>query len=158
MTTELSKPISFDMSLDDIDDLPQFKTFPSGAYHVVLTDGIVRKEVGTPPKDCAEASMTLVSIEELTEVLPNANAIVAGDADEPPKVGDVMTLLFQLTNETGAGFFKEFLKPIAAHNGTKNIQENVDKSKGLHLMVIIKRTWNKDKERFFGNAKQVAVL
>lgn len=153
MSTETKKPVSFDMSLDDIDDLPQFLTFPSGAYHVVLVEGILQKDVNNKP--CAEAAMTLAEITELSEVLPSPHAT---GPDEQPKVGDVMSTLFQLDNETGAGLFKEFLKPIAAHCGERQVQAICDKSKGLHLMVVIKRTWNKDKERFFGNVKQVAVI
>ena len=92
---------------------------------------------------------------ELTEALPSPHAT---DPDEPPKVGDIMTQLYQLDNEYGAGLFKEFLKPLAAHTGEKQVQAIVDKSKGLHLLVVIKRTWNKEKDRFFGTIKQVSVL
>lgn len=153
MTDSTKAPVTFDMSLDDIDDLPSFKTFPSGAYHVMLAAGIICKDVNN--KDCAEIAMTLVKVEEITEVLPHPNA--EGE-DKEPAAGDVMTTLFQLDNATGAGLFKEFLKPLAAHTGERNIQAICDKSKGLELMVVIKRTWNKDKDRFFGNLKQVAVL
>jgi hypothetical protein len=94
-------------------------------------------------------------VQEITEVLPHPEAT---GPDEEPKVGDIMTSAYMLDNEFGAGSFKEFLKPLASHLGLSNVREISTNSKGMDLIVVVKRTWNKEKERFYGNVKQVAVL
>lgn len=144
----LEIPLSMDMSLDDIEDLPGFVVFPSGAYQVSLEEGLVKKDINEHP--AMECAMKLVETLEMTEPLK--------ENEVAPAVGDVCTISFMLDNKFGVGKFKEFLTPIGTRLGLKNIGEIAAQTKGLQLMVVIKRTYDKDKDRHYANVKKVEVL
>lgn len=143
--------VDLDSSLDDIDDLPGFASFPTGAFLVTLVKGFELKTINNG--QCIEMAMTLKSVEELLE--ENLD-----EGENPPKPGDIATQLFQLTNEVGAGLFKQAAKPIKEATGAETIREIIVASKGLELLVTIKRTrGKKDKEgRNFMSLTQVAVV
>lgn len=147
MTTQQAAVINMDMSLDEIEDLPGFITFPSGAYRVTLKEGFEEKKINEHP--AIEMAMTLEEILELTDPVPE---------EEQPKIGDVCTSSFMLDNKFGAGNLKEVLRPISAALGVSKLGEIVAGSKGLQLMVVIKRTYDKEKDRHYANVKQVQVL
>lgn len=153
MTTEKSKgaldtPLSLDTALDDIEDLPGFVVFPSGAYSVVLEEGMSEKAINEHP--ALEVPMKLVEVLEMTEQL--------GEGETAPMVGDVCTISFMLDNKFGVGKMKEFVGPISKKLGLRTVAEVIAQSKGLVLMVIIKRTYDRDKDRYYANFKKVVLL
>lgn len=136
------------MTLDDIADLPAFGNWPSGAYHVRLDDGIESKNVNDKPvRSC---NVVLVAALEISGQLD------AGEAE--PKPGDTEGFMWQMDNEMGRGFYKQFLAPIGEKLGTKSIAEIQSGCKGLELMIVQKRTFNAVKDRHFVQLKKVAVL
>jgi len=145
---KLDQPLSLDTPLDDIEDLPGFVVFPTGAYSVVLEEGMNEKEINDQP--ALEVPMKLVEILEMTEVLKEGEA--------PPMVGDVCTISFMLDNKFGVGKMKEFLSPSAKALNVRTIAEVRDQSKGLALMVVIKRTYDDKKDRHYANFKKVSLL
>lgn len=139
--------MSATMSLDDIDDLPGFNVFPSGAYSVCLIEGIVDKKIGEHP--ASEIQMKLVETLEISQPVPEA---------ELPKVGDICSTAYMRDNPTGMGKLKEFLVPLGVKLGTKVIAEIVAQSKGMNVMVVINRTHDAVKDRYYANIKKVVVL
>jgi hypothetical protein len=118
-------------TLDDIDDLPGFAVFPSGAYLVELHEGLQRKAIaGHPAVECA---MKLLEVKEL------ANA--AADEANKPKLGDICTAAYMLDNTTGQGFLKDnLLKPIGAKLGLVKNSEIIAASKGIQALVVMTKT------------------
>lgn len=149
--------VDLDMDLDDIDDLPTFACFPTGAYMVVLAEGIVDKNINEHP--AFSVPMTLKEILELHPENLEKNEATE-EMEEMPKIGDIATVAFMRDNEVGAGFFKEFAKPIAKHLGTSNIRAIIDQSKGLELMVVLKREAGKKEnaDRRYQKFVKVAVV
>ena len=129
-----------DGSLDDIEDLPGFLAFPTGAYHVKLDKGLVKKEINKHP--AVEMAMTCVEVKELSN---------PEDAENAPKVGDICSTAFMLDNETGRGFLKIVLKAIGERCGTKNTAEILNASIGLEAIVVVKKTVDKEKGKEYAN-------
>jgi hypothetical protein len=141
-------PVTLDMSLDDVEDLPGFVVPLSGVYHVVLDNGIEQKEINEHP--ALQVEMKIVEAAEISET-PN-------DGETIPKAGDVFTLAWLLDNKFGVGTLKQFLVPLGEHLGTRQIGAIVEQSKGLNLMVVVKRVYNKDKDRHYPQLKKVVVV
>lgn len=143
-----------DAVLDDIDDLPGFATFPTGAYSVTLADGFQRKKINE--HDALEMAMTLNEILELTpESLDNHED---GEEEKPPMIGDICTASFMLDNKFGVQKLKDAIPEIKKVIGSSKISDLCSMTKGMKLMVIVKRTFDKDKDRFYSNIKKVSVL
>lgn len=122
-----------DGTLDDIEDLPSYIAWPTGAYRVLLKEGFKQKIINDKPA----YTLKLVNL----EVLEIANAAEAGEA---PKEQDETEVKFGLDTETGRGFFKEAIKPFieflqlsATQPGA--VRAAVDASKGVEAVVIMKR-------------------
>lgn len=139
--------VNLDGNLDDIDDLPSFAVWPTGAYHIKLVDGLVQKEIGG--HKAVEMNMTLVAIMELATTVAE---------EDKPKVGDTCNSAFMLDNAIGAGKFKEVLKPLGEKLGTKVPSAIMSGCKGMDLVVTIAKTHDKDKDRDYCNIKALAVL
>lgn len=144
--------VTNDFLLDDIEDMPAFLTLPSGAYHVKLEEGIVEKKIPMQGEDvdCFEAAMTVVETLEMTDKL--------GEDEKTPKQGDIASMLYNRTNKFGMGNFKDFVRPIAERFGVRTVGEIVSNSKGVELMIIVKRTYNKDRDRHNMQIKKVALI
>lgn len=149
--------VDLDMDLDDIDDLPTFACFPTGAYLVVLEKGIEDKKINEHPAFSVE--MTLKEIMELNPENLEKNEATE-EIEEMPKIGSVATVAFMRDNEIGAGFFKEFAKPLAKHLGTSKIRDIIDGSKALELMVVLKRERGKKEnaDKHYQKFVKVAVV
>lgn len=143
-------PISLDTTLDDIEDLPQFLVFPTGAYVVQLIQGMEEKDVG----EHKAITVNLTLTQEPTELDPK----MLNKGEEPPKMGDVASLMFMMDNKFGAGQLKNFCAPLAEHFNTKSLREIVENSKGLDLVVVLQRTYNKEDGKFYQRFSKVAVL
>lgn len=144
----LEKPVDDMSTLDDIEDLPAFAIFPSGAYHIELKEGLVNKEINKHP--AVEMEMTLIETLELTEQL--------SPDEKAPQPGDVCTVSFMKDNKIGAGKLKEVLLVLADKLGTKVVGELMKQSKGMHLVVVIFREYDKVKDRHYGKIKKIAVM
>jgi len=150
MTTEQTAALDFsvlDGELDDIEDLPGFGAYPSGAYVVDLVKGLVRKAIAKHP--AVEMEMTLVEVKELAN--PEGDDVV-------PEVGDVCSTAFMLDNEIGRGFLKLVLKPISEALGIRNNNELLAASKGIRALVVIKKTHDDKKDRDYANLVSFAVM
>lgn len=148
MTEQTFNPVGMDASLDDIEDLPVFRAFPSGAYRVLLEKGIEQKIVNEKP--AFDMAMTLKEIIELKDKnTPESNI---------PKPGDVASLLFMCDNPIGAGKLKQVLKPIQEHFNTgSKVGEIVAVTKGIELIVVLKYSHDKDKDKEYNNIVELAV-
>lgn len=145
-------PVDLDATLDDIDDLPGFVSFPTGAYVVTLAKGFESKKIGEHP--ALEMAMTLKEIMEL----PEGNL----DAGETmPKPGDIATQVFMMDNEYGAGNFKEMAKPIKEMlGGNPSIRAIMEASKGVDMMIVVKRRPGKGEQegKNFMSITKIALI
>lgn len=148
------KAVTLDMSLDDIDDLPQYLQPPTGSYIMVLEDGIVEKEIQQEGKESIPVFEAALKIKIVGEIDKSS----LDEDEEMPKPGDTFTMTFNRTNQFGMGNFKEFLKPIAKKLGQTNIGVIMGASKGLEVAVIIARTFNKKRQQNYSRVKKLEVL
>lgn len=129
--------ISLDSSMDDIDDLPSFLVFQSGA-HVVLFENWEQKKV--KDENWININLKHISTEEETE--PCAEY-------DKAKPGDVQTMGHSQTNSYAMGALKEFLKPIAAKFGIDMaaagaLRAALDAGKGSQLLIVQSKVPAKD--------------
>lgn len=134
-------------SLDDIEDLPAFAVFRSGAYVVSFPDGLVRKKINNKP--AVELKCVCVEVKELSN---------PEEADKAPKVGDQGGFLFMVDNETGRGFLKLVLKAYAEKIGTKSAAEAEAAVKGTQALVVVKWSEDKSKGKEYMNLVKIAPL
>ena len=145
-------PISLDMSLDAIEDLPQFVTLPTGAYLARLEKGIISKDI--PTQNGAQPVFELpFTVVEVLEIDPKN----LDEGEEAPKPGDISSFVFQRDNTFGMGLFKAVVTPIAKQLGTNQIGALLEGSKGMECGLIITRTFNKDKQRHYAQIKKLTV-
>lgn len=133
-----------DMTLDDLEDLPEFAVFPAGAHRALVT--LEKKDVGSKP--AIEMSMKLVEHLEL------ANPA----ADEPLPEGSVSNTLFFLDNEFGRGKLKKICAVLGASLGTGNIGEIIEQTVDLDCAVITAvQVDKKDPDKKYCNVKELTV-
>jgi hypothetical protein len=149
----LQEEFDLDMSLDDVEDLPGFAIFPTGAYLVSIDEIPERKEIdgaNGAKQPILEVKLRLEEIVEMSET--------DVDPDDMPKINDVNTISFQLKNRYGIEAMKKFLLPIGKHLGTPVPKDIIGGMKGLKLAIAAKRTYNKDKDRHYSKIKKVAIV
>lgn len=139
MTDQNFTPITMDMSLDDIGDVPNFDKWPTGAYLIGLEDGIVEKTLNDT--NYLSAEFTLMG--EPQEIRLHGSQTV-------PKMGDKMDNLFDMSNPYGAANYKKLAGPIQQATGAKTIREINENSKGLLLLVVVSSAFNKKKSDELG--------
>lgn len=133
-----------DSTLDDLDDLPEFKNFNPGVHRVLATFTI--KEVNK--KDVIELSLKGLETLELTN-----------PTDDPIKEGDSCSMIFMLDNEFGVGNFKRLATPIAAALGTTTNRETVEQCNDVECLIVTSlRADKNDKDRFYLNVKELNVV
>ena len=150
MANQQNKNLDFSIlsgSLDDIEDLPGFNVFPSGAYHVLLAKGLIQKAIGEHP--AVEMEMTCAEVLELSD--PET-------APDAPKVGDTCSTAFMIDNEIGRGKLKEVFKAISEKTGSKSNAELMAAAAGLTCKVVIKKTHDDSKDRDYANITSFAVV
>lgn len=142
--------VSLDSTLDDIETLPGFSTWPTGVYHVGVDDGFEEKDVNG--KKAMTLNVRLMTVEQI--VRENLEA-----GEEEPKPGDITGFMWMMQNKFGASSMKDFMKPIGENMGTTRLREIVENSKGIELMLVIaRRRDRKDKETWRMQAKRVVVV
>ena len=146
----LDNEVDDNFSLDDIEDMPGFVMPPTGVYTVVLEKGILDKVINED--NYFEVAMTIKSVDELDD----KNL----DADETaPKEGDIASTIFGRNNKYAMNNFKaSFGRAIAEKFEVKTIGAIKEKSVGLEMMVVIKRTFDKKRERHNIEIKRAVVL
>lgn len=144
----LDKAIDLDMSIDDIEDLPSFVTPPTGAYTLDIVS-VEKKEIGEHP--ALEFKFTILQV---TEMDPEG----LDEGEQPPKEGDQFSLPYMLDNRFGVGTMKELLKPFKEKLGTSNLGELAKQMPGMKILMVLKRTFDKKKDKHYSKAKQVAIL
>jgi hypothetical protein len=138
---QLDQVIDDDFILDEIADLPGFITPPTGAYLCLLPKGIEEKSLKNKSGEEDKYYDAPLTIKEIVEL--NQGNLEEGE--EPPKAGDMFNILFKRDNEYGMGNFKLFAKSIAEKFGCRTVGQIRENSKGLEMLLILKRRNGKDK-------------
>ena len=133
----------FDVSLDDIADLPEFMVFPAGAHRCTIS--FESKKIGTHP--ALEAKLTLLETVELVD-----------PTDAIPAVGSESSVAYMLDNEYGKGKMKKMLKPLAELFGTSRISELLDAANGTEVLVVTKQRQNEKKTATYMDIVTLQVI
>lgn len=150
----LDAEIDDDFLLDDIEDLPAYTVLPTGAWLVTLDKGIEDKELKDSKGVVKKFFDVPLTVVECVEMSPEA----LSEGEAMPKAGDISNLLFDRKHKMGMGAFKEFFRPVAQQFHCKSVAELKAVVSGLQLMVVVKRTYNADKDRFNMRVKRVEVV
>ena len=147
--TELNDTTSIDdlldATLDDLEDLPEFKPFPVGAHKVLIT--LELKEIVN--KQAVELNMVAIETLELAHQAQ----------DEPLKQGDSTSLAFFMDNEFGRGALKKVSIPLAEALGTNTIRELIEACKYVECLVVTSLRKDKnDPDKFYTNIKELSVV
>lgn len=133
-----------DLTLDDLEDLPSFGSFPPGAYRVLATLG--SKTVNDKP--AVELSLKMVEVIELSTA-----------SDEAPAAGDQASTLFFTDNEIGRGKLKECAVVFAELVGSRNLRAIIEGVTDIECVVFTTYSKNKnDPDSPYMNVKEIQVV
>lgn len=145
-TTEV-KEFDLDGMMDDLADLASFDAWPTGAY-LCHYDGWERKKISE--HDVITRNLILDEVKKIDEDL-NIPHPETGEAQTQPKAGDACGDMYMVDIATGQGFFKKnVMAPLEKKFGPGTIRNQLEAGKGKPMLIIYKRTWNKDKARYYG--------
>lgn len=144
-----------DRNLDDLADLPEFKTPDTGIYK--LTVWAEPKVIND--KGAVIAKCTIVELVELADsTIPE---------EQRSKPGDKFDVAFMLQdnsgekNDLGEGRLKDFVKPFAAHFGTQNVRAIVagmNEANAVAITAQVQKVQRKsDKEKFDARIKDITI-
>ena len=134
-----------DATLDDLEDLPTYNTYPPGAHKVTAT--LESKNVSG--KDAIELSFKYLEPIEL-----------AGSDSVSPNAGDESSTLFFLDNEYGRGNLKEALKSFLefAGEGSTN-RQIIEAVTDVECVILTSYGKNKnDPDKPYLNVKEIQVI
>lgn len=133
-----------DSTLDDIDDLPEFKTYPAGA-HVV---GASFKLDKMGDIDVIRLNFVYKEVAEL-----------ANSQDEAPKAGDLSGAMFMLNHELGLGSFKKAALPFQEALGLGTLREIIEGVQDVECLISTTvRIDKKDSDKTYLNIKSIQVV
>jgi hypothetical protein len=133
-----------DATLDDLEDLPEFKPFAPGAHRVLAT--MEEKEING--KQAIELSFKMMETLEL-----------ADPQDEAPKEGDTSNTMFMLDNEYGRGNLKKCGKPFGDALGLTTLREIVEGVKEVECVIITSvRPDKNDPDKKYLQVKEIQVV
>jgi hypothetical protein len=134
-----------DATLDDLEDLPTYNTYPPGGHKVSAT--LEAKQINS--KDAIELSFKYIEVVELEGT----------DAVEP-KAGDESSTLFFLDNEYGRGNLKEALKAFLEFVGEGSTNRQIIEAvKDVECVILTSYGKNKnDPDKPYLNVKEIHVL
>jgi hypothetical protein len=133
-----------DATLDDLEDLPEYKTYPPGAHKVLATMG--SKEINKKPA----VELSFKYIEEVE--LEGTDAVA-------PSAGDESSTLFFLDNEYGRGNLKAALKSFQEFTGGTTNREIVEGVKDVECVILTSYGKNKnDVDKPYLNVKEIHVV
>ena len=134
-----------DSTLDDLEDLPEFKAFPPGVHKVLISLDL--KEVND--KQCVEMEMKALETVELAE--PTKDTVL--------KEGDSCNILFMLDNEFGRGKLKAVATPLGEALDTSVLREVIEQAKGVECLVVTSLRKDKnDPDKKYTNVKELQVV
>lgn len=117
-----------DASLDDMNDMPEWKNFPPGAYTVKPSIKMESKK--NTKTGITETHITvgakLIAVKELAD--PN---------DTAPEVGAETQVRYTWENEYGQGGLKNLLKPVAAATSMTKVPELLDAINTADSLVLV---------------------
>lgn len=140
-----------DGTLDDIADLPEFKPFPVGVHQIKIFWELKDKD-NKPLVINKHPTIKLKCVAVKTVELP------AGSEDAPLNEGDETAILFMMDNEMGQGQFKNVLKELAAHFGTKTNRDTLEKSEGCECLAVFSQRPNKEKTKMYNGIDTIKVI
>lgn len=128
-----------DRNLDDIADLPEFKTFHAGAHKVVINwkSKKIQKTVDGAKKEVPHLELTLTMVETMEHADSKSN-------DDPAKAGDKCSTVYDLTNENAMGALKKATANLGVHLGSTNVRDIVRGTDGFEVVAVT--TQRKDKD------------
>ena len=142
---EVNRETEFDLdsTLDDIEDLPTFGAWPTGAYVVTL-----HQEEKTPNEKmgkCIEVKFKHLETAELGDRKVD---------DLEPKVGDESTQLVSLKNNVALGAWKKnVMAPLEEKFGKGSARKVIETSNGCKCLVVLAKT-----EKGYQQIKMLKVL
>jgi hypothetical protein len=140
-----------DETLDDLEDLPEFKPYPAGAHQCLAT--FSTKEIN------GNAAIELGF--KLVETLEFANPQEATNENGEPstKQGDTASTMFMLNNEFGRGNLKKCATPFGEALGLPTIRDIVNEVQDIECVILTSiRTDKNDKDKHYLNVKEIQVL
>lgn len=132
-----------DATLDDLEDLPEFKVFPNGAH--ICTISFEEKKVNDHPS--VEVKLRAQETVEL-----------ASSDDEPLAPGDEGSVLYMLDNEFGQGGLKALLRPLQEATGEVKTRDILNAANGMTVKVVTKKRQNKDKTATYLSITSLQVV
>lgn len=129
---DVNRETEFDLdsTLDDIEDLPTFGAWPTGAYIVTLSQS--EKTPNEKMGKCIEVKFTHISTAEL------------GDKkieDIEPKPGDESTQLVSLKNNAALNPWKKnVMAPLEEKFGKGPARKTIAASNGCQCLVVLAKT------------------
>lgn len=133
-----------DVTLDDLEDLPEFKPFPAGAHRALAS--FEQKEING--KTAVE--LTLKLLETIEQSDPQ---------EEASKPGDSCSTAFMLDNEYGRGNLKKCATPFGAALGFSSIREIIEGVKEVECVVVTSvRKDKNDPDKKYLNIKEIQVV
>ena len=121
-----------DGEIDDLDDLPSYITFPTGAYVINAPKGMVIKKINE--KDSISFEMHIVEVLDV-----KAKALL--EDEEMPKPGDIGNTLYMLDNEFGIGNLKKVLVAIRkAYPHLNGVRDALAASEGENFGIVVSRS------------------
>jgi hypothetical protein len=136
-----------DGTLDDLEDIPEFRPFPAGAHRCIFS--WEQKTVNNHPS--IEVKLTAKETVELAKP--------ADDAENKPLVGgETGSVLYMMDNPLGQGKFKEILKALAAHFGSKTTRELLADASGAEVLAVTGLRENKEKTKKYMDIVQIQVV
>ena len=132
-----------DATLDDLEDLPEFKPFNPGAHKCSAT--FAEKEING--KQVVELSLKLIETLELSD--PQQ------EADKP---GAESSTIFMLDNEYGRGNLKKCATPFGVALGFSTIRQIVEGVKDAECLILTSiRVDKTDPDRKYLNIKEIQI-
>lgn len=133
-----------DTTLDDLEDLPEFKVFQPGGHKLSVT--FSQKEINSNP--VIDISCTLIETVELEDKQAEA---------DPP--GTISSTPCFLNNEFGRAQLKRLSKPFAEKFGYSSIREVVEGVQDVEVLAITaQRTDRLDSSKKYLNIVELTVL
>ena len=140
-TSDFNLDALLDGTLDDLADVPGFRTFPVGAHRVTINWKKVDK------KPAYSLMMTAIETVELAD--PNETPLVPGT---------MSSVMFMLDNEYGQSAFRKVIAALGESFGPGTNREIMEKSEGAEVLAITKHRHNKEKTASYTDIVSLAVI
>lgn len=145
MSEDVNVENLLDMTLDELEDLPEFKPYPAGVHKVLVS--LEQKEVGGHPS--VEVACKMIETVEL------ANPTT----DQAPAAGSEASMLCMLDNEFGRGALKAVATPIGVAMGVGVIREVIEQANDIECIIVSSiRPKKDDPDTVYLNIKELEVV